>query len=155
MTRTQKEKGRVRGDLERSTFEPVKIEIHTPTRALREALSRSRRTGGLRARQHSLTHYTRSADRLHAAALAPTVICTWGLGRLWPGATLCRELLIDDGEHGQDGQAHQGSHDLGGQHSAQGKRAPSIKDTPQASANRGIDKTSRDNAQKRAEYKGR
>ena len=29
MTRTQKEKGRVGGDLERSTFESVKIEIHT------------------------------------------------------------------------------------------------------------------------------
>ena len=64
-----------------------------------------------------------------------------GLGRSWPRATLCRELLVDDGDHGQDGQAHQGSHDLGCQHPAQAERSPSIKDTPQASADRGIDKT--------------
>src|SRR5262249_2836315 len=68
------------------------------------------------------------------------------LGRPWPRATLCRELLIDDGDHGQDSQAHQSSHDLRRQYPAQAERSPSIKNTPQTSTDRGVDKTSRDNA---------
>jgi hypothetical protein len=78
-----------------------------------------------------------------------------GLGHPWPRATLCRELLVDDRDHGQDGQAYQSGHDLRRQHPTQAERSPSIKDTPQASTDRGIDKRSRDNAKECAEYKGR
>src|SRR5262245_21437350 len=94
-------------------------------------------------------------DNGHIRLLRVAYLWSMGLGRSWPRATLYRELLVDDGDHSQDGQTYQGSHDLGGQYPAQAERSPSIKDTPQASADGGIDESSRDNANKRAEYKGR
>src|SRR5438132_6428904 len=60
MTRAQKEKGRVGGDLEGSTFETVKIEIHTHTNAPRAMLPRAPQTENLSARQNALGNYTRS-----------------------------------------------------------------------------------------------
>src|SRR6266568_7410112 len=60
MTRTQKEKGRVGGDLEGSTFETVKIEIHAHTNAPRAMLPHALQTESLSARQNALGNYTRS-----------------------------------------------------------------------------------------------
>src|SRR5262249_22729631 len=91
----------------------------------------------------------------HTPLLRAAYSWPMGLGRPWPRATLCREVLVDDGDHGPDRQGHPGRHNLGCQHSTEGERSTSIKDTPQASADRGIDKSSRDNANKRAKYKGR
>lgn len=62
MTRTQKEKGRVGGDLKWSAFKPVKIEIHIHPRAPRAASSRSWQTEGGRVRRHSLSRYTYSGS---------------------------------------------------------------------------------------------
>ena len=94
-------------------------------------------------------------DSVYIRLLRVTYSWPMGLGCPWPRTTLCRELFVDNREHGQDSQTHQGHHNLGRQHPTQGECAPSIKDTPQASADRGVDKSSRDNADKRAEYKGR
>src|SRR5262249_53237192 len=63
-----------------------------------------------------------------------------GLGRPWPHATLWRELLVEDGDHGQNSQAYQGCYDLECQHAAQAERFPRIKDTSQASTDRDKDK---------------
>ena len=68
MTRAPKEKGGVGGERERRTFQLVKIEIHTHTQVLREALPRAQQTGDLSTRQPSVGHYNRSGDLLHAAA---------------------------------------------------------------------------------------
>jgi hypothetical protein len=62
MTRTQKEKGRVGGDLKWNAFKPVKIEIHTHPRAPRAASSRSWQTEGGRVRRNSLSRYTYSGS---------------------------------------------------------------------------------------------
>ena len=52
-------------------------------------------------------------DNGHTHLLHVAYSWPMGLGRPWPRATLYRELLVDDRDHGQDGQAHQGRHDLG------------------------------------------
>jgi hypothetical protein len=65
MTRTQKEKGGVRDALEGSTFETVKIEIHTHTNAPRAMLPRAPQTESLSARQNALGNYTRCGILAH------------------------------------------------------------------------------------------
>ena len=54
VTRTHKEQGRVRGQGERCTLQPVIIEIHSHLRVLGAAMPHARQPGDLRARPHAL-----------------------------------------------------------------------------------------------------